>query len=136
MNVGEQKNAGFIIYQTSDTAEFNALIEQFEKIGFYTNQASDSLDTNPLLFQHNEFVLRTFFSVSDTTRLFNISLAKMVFPNAKDIAYADDMLAFTSHEALAYYFGKKNVKTDVYFFTDNQVNRCSVLFVNTSRQVV
>lgn len=136
MNVGEQKIAGFIIYQTSDTAEFHVLIEQFKKIGFYTNESADSLETTPLLFQHNEFVLRTFFTVNDTTRLFNISIAKMVFPNAKDIAYADDMLAFTSHEALVYYFGKKNVKTDVYFFTDNEVNRCSVLFLNTSRQVV
>lgn len=136
INVADQKEDNCIIYQTSDTSEFHSLITDLIKQGFYCNQSLDSIETQPLIFQHNEYMVRSFFTQPDSVKLFCLSVAKKTFPNAKDIVYADDMLAFTSHEALVYYFGKNNVKSDVYFFSENEVNRCSVLFLNTRRQVV
>ncbi|MDN3654136.1 hypothetical protein QWZ08_00780 [Ferruginibacter paludis] len=136
INEAQLKDANCIIYQTSEFTEFGDLVNQLKKKGFYTNQSADSLSTQPLIFQHNQYLVRTFFTLSDSTKLFNLRVSKNVFPNPKDVVYADDLLAFTSHESLVYYFGKNNVKSDVYFFSENEVNRCSVLFLNTSRQVV
>ena len=136
INEAQLKDVNCVLYQTSNFTEFSDLITQFKKGGFYTNQSADSLAVRPLIFQHNQFMVRTFFSVSDSTKLFNIRLSKNIFPSPKEVVYADDLLAFTSHESLVYYFGKNNVKSDVYFFSETEVNRCSVLFLNTSRQVV
>jgi hypothetical protein len=136
INEAQLKDVNCVLYQTSDFTEFSDLITQFKRAGFYTNQSADSLAVRPLIFQHNQFMMRTFFSVSNSTKLFNIRISKYIFPNQKEVVYADDLLAFTSHESLLYYFGKSNVKSDVYYFSETEVNRCSVLFLNTSRQVV
>ncbi len=63
-------------------------------------------------------------------------MQKKILPNPKDVNYGDDLLVFNSHEYLSYYFGKGNVKNDIYFLSENEVARCSVLFLNTNRQVV
>jgi hypothetical protein len=42
----------------------------------------------------------------------------------------------TSHEYLVYYFGEKNIKKDIYYFAGNDIVKCSVLFINTKRQVI
>jgi hypothetical protein len=57
-------------------------------------------------------------------------------PVDKDLHYAEDLLEFTSHEYLVYYFGAKNVKKDIYYFAGNDIVNCSVLFINTKRQVI
>ena len=57
-------------------------------------------------------------------------------PRPKEISFAEDLSAFTSHEYLRYYFGEQNVKKDIYYLSDKKVAKCSVLFPNTNRQVV
>ncbi|MES1221258.1 MAG: hypothetical protein ABUT20_37500, partial [Bacteroidota bacterium] len=57
-------------------------------------------------------------------------------PSPKDIHYAEDFLAFQSHENLEYVFGKSNVQRDIYYFSDSDVVKCSILFPNTNRQVI
>jgi hypothetical protein len=37
---------------------------------------------------------------------------------------------------LIYYFGEDNVKKDIYYFSGNEIANCSVLFINTNRQVI
>lgn len=130
------KRAFFITYQTTSLPEFRELVEQFKKTGFYCNGSTDSLQTAALLFQHNDITVRTFFTATDSTKNYCLRVQKKIFPRPKDMYYADDLLAFTSHEYLVYYFGKNNVKNDVYYFSGNELARCSVLFLNTDRQVV
>ena len=65
-----------------------------------------------------------------------MEFCKKRFPKSKDIYYADDLLTFTSHEYLVHYFGEQNVKKDIYFLSGNEIAKCSVLFLNTNRQVV
>src|SRR5665647_31264 len=130
------KEVFFITYQTSSLPEFNELVAQFKKAGFYCNESTDSLQTATLLFQHNDITVRTFFAATDSTKKYCLQVQKKIFPTSKDIYYADDLLAFTSHEYLVYYFGKNNVKNDIYYFSGNEIVRCSVLFLNTKRQVV
>jgi hypothetical protein len=135
-NIEDLKGALYFNYQTASFDEFNKLADEFKKAGFYCKKPADTAVTADLLFQHNEYTVRTFSTQQDTLKSYNLTIFKKIFPAQKDINYADDLLAFTSHEYLEFYFGKKNVKSDIYYFTDTEVNKCSVVFSNTDRQVV
>jgi hypothetical protein len=132
----EVKEVPFCLYQTTAYPEFNELVKQFKKEGFYCHELMDSLQNRPLLFQHRDMTLRLSITEVDSIKQYNIQVQKKIFPAQKDINFADDLLAFTAHEYLEYYFGKNNVKNDIYYFSGDEIARCSVLFWNTKRQVV
>ena len=132
----EDANGSFsITYQTSSLPEFIDLIAQFRNKGFFCYRSIDSLTVGPMLFQHNDVQVKTFI-VKDSIKSYGLRVQREALPEPKNLNYADDLLAFASHECLEYYFGKKNVKSDIYYFTENELTKCSVLFSNTSHQVV
>lgn len=132
----ETPEGSFIAYTTSSEYEYNNLRTALKKDGFYCKReaAADSLAY--LVYQNKERAVRTSVNKTDSLTTYTLEFHKKVFPRAKDIYYANDLLTFSSHEFLVYYFGEKNVKTDTYFLSDNQSAMCSVLFLNTNRQVV
>ncbi len=125
-----------VIYQTSSADEFLGLINDFKRKGFFCISNADSFENKTTLWQHDDLTVKTFFSVTDSIKYYNLLVKKKIFPKPEDMNYADDLLTFTSHEYLVYYFGEKNVKNDIYYFSGADIARCSVLFLNTSRQVV
>jgi hypothetical protein len=126
----------FTTYETTSLPEFLKLKEQLKNGGFYCNQEdrSDSLPT--LLYQSKDLWARMNTRTADSIKRYSLMVYKKIFINEKDIHYANDLLTFTSHEYLVYYFGEKNVKKDIYYLSGNEIVNCSVLFLNTSRQVV
>ncbi len=122
-------------YQTSSEEEFINLIEGIKTAGFYCNDQGNPAGKK-LLFQHNDMTVTISSEIKDSTHLYILSFHQQVFPDSKDMYYADDLLHFTSHEYLEYYFGKENVKKDFYYFAGDELVNCSVLFINTARQVV
>jgi len=135
MRSSENKDYFSLAYQTSSEEEFIALINTLKAAGFYCNQDADPAGTK-LLFQHKDITVKTFTEIKDSTTLFSLLFHDQDFPDAKDMYYADDLLNFTSHEYLVYYFGEENVKKDYYYFSGDELINCSVLFINTARQVV
>jgi len=126
-----------IIYKTASKREYLELIKTFRNNGFICREPIDSLTVKPLLFQHHEYTVLTLPDTSTTAdKEYALQVQSISLPAPKDIRYADDLLVFSSHELLEYYFGKENIKSDVYYFSENQIARCSVLFLNTRRQVV
>ncbi len=132
----DSKESFAITYETSSLPEYLVLVDQFKKAGFVCKETTDSLLTKPLLFQYHHHQVRTCNRVEEGVQKYALELQMRWFPNPKDIYYADDLLAFSSHEYLEYYFGKNNIKSDIYYFSDNKLARCSVLFLNSRRQVV
>ncbi len=65
-----------------------------------------------------------------------LSLEEKAIPDMRELKYAEDLLQFCSHEFLATFFGEGNVKKDMYYFTEKELKKCSVLFGKTSRQVI
>ena len=129
------KDDTYLTYQTQSAAEFYSMAAEFKHAGFYCNKApADTLA--PQLYQHKDRCVRTSIATVDGAKIYSLQFHKKLFPRPKDIYYADDLLTFTSHEYLVAYFGEKNVKKDNYFLTGNEIIKCSVLFWNTSRQVV
>lgn len=129
------KENTFLSFQTESWPEFTIIKSQLISNGFYCNHDKrDTLCT--LLYQNKDAAVRLYVTTQDSTKMYSMQFIKKVFPRAKDIFYADDLLTFTSHEYLVYYFGEKNVKKDIYFLSQDKVVKCSVLFLNTSRQAV
>lgn len=124
-------------YQTTDSIEYNAIIESLKKEGFncgYENDKSIKQPSN--LYQHEDYTADASIKNSDNTNWYSVTFYKKDLPVDKDLHFAEDLLEFTSHEYLVYYFGENNVKKDVYYFAGNDIVNCSVLFMNTSRQVI
>jgi hypothetical protein len=72
----------------------------------------------------------------DTTTLYTITTYKKNLPKAKDLMYAEDLLAIDAHVYLEAVFGSGNVKEDRFFFSENLSKKCSIIFPNTSRQAI
>jgi hypothetical protein len=126
-----------LTYQTTLAAEYNDIIESLKKHSFHCEYEKDST-INPAshLYQHEEYTADASIKKTDDVNWYSITVHKKIFPLNKDLHFAEDLLDFTSNEYLVYYFGEKNVKKDIYYFSGNDIVKCSVLFINTRRQVI
>ena len=125
-------NPGFNYY-TASYDEYASLLSDLKKEGFYTDGPNDQ---NVCLYQKDDMTLEVGSRTEDTLTYYNLFVKKQLLPSPKNIQYAEDFLGFQSHANLEYVFGRKNVQKDMYYFSDSNVVRCSVLFPNTSRQVI
>lgn len=125
-------NSGFNYY-TSSYDEYSSLLSDLKKEGFYTDGANEQ---NVYLYQKDDMTVEVGNRTEDTLTYYGLFIKKDALPSPKDIQYAEDFLGFHSHANLEYVFGRKNVQKDVYYFSDSNVVRCSVLFPNTNRQVI
>jgi hypothetical protein len=125
-----------VTYRTTSIKEFQKIKADIKKEGFFCYQENDSLIAPSLMFQHNDVTVTIALKPIDTLTEYSFLVRKQELPKPKDIAFAEDLSAFTSHECLKFYFGEKNVQKDIYYLSDRKVGKCSVLFPNTSRQVV
>ncbi|MEO5889831.1 MAG: hypothetical protein ABIQ31_06230 [Ferruginibacter sp.] len=130
------KDMSSITYETGSRAEYLNIRAQLKKAGFYCNQEQGGDSLPSLLYQQKDLSVRTLIKTEDSVTRYSLQFQRKTFPGNKDIYYANDLLTFTSHEYLVYYFGEKNVKKDIYFLSGNEIAKCSVLFLNTNRQVV
>ena len=126
-----------ITYHSKSLSEISYLKASIKKMGFYCSNNKDSSNIyNNALYQHNNFTATIYKNAEYADATYSIKFHRKIFPDAKSIFFADDLLHFTSHEYLVYYFGEENVKKDIYFFEGNEISKCSVLFSGTKRQVV
>lgn len=124
-----------LVYQTANEQEFLDLIKELKASGFYCNMEGEPGKTN-LFYQHKDFTVKTYTEVHDSLVFYTLQFHEQDFPDPAEINYADDLLHFSSHEYLVYYFGEENVRKDYYYFSGNELVNCSVLFSNTARQAV
>ena len=124
--------SGFIFY-TSSQKDCVAVIKSLKDGGFFCENENIKA---PFLYQKDDILVRLSSTREDTVTLYKFFVVKEVLPRPSAIHFAEDFLAFHSHENLAYIFGKANVQKDVYYFSDSNMVRCSVLYPNTNRQVI
>jgi hypothetical protein len=124
-----------LCYQTSSLQECNDLKNDIQKAG-YTFYGEAIENDQPLLYQKGTSTINASVEIRDGVNLYTFLIEKNTLPKVKEVAYAEDLLQFTSHEYLTAFFGPRNVRKDVFHYTDTEVNKCSVLFPNTSREVI
>jgi hypothetical protein len=130
-----QTNDNFsFTFLTSSPIEFSGSLAILKEKGFF---CGNDQPADKILFQKkNISVLANMINqpAGDTIYSFRFSQAKLPLPG--EIQYAEDLLEFYSHEQLAGVFGEKNVINDVYYFSEKEISKCSILFPKTSRQAI
>lgn len=127
ITVGTSDTSFYFIYHTNSSAE-----KDFLKINLKANGYSGDSD----FYQRNNITVKVSASVKEADTSWSFFVKTQLLPRVKEIIFAEDLLAFNSHEMLRFYFGDKNLKKDLYYFSDKEISKCSVLFPNSNRQVV
>jgi hypothetical protein len=123
-------------YQTTSATEYTGIIDALKQQGFYCEYEKDSTAAlQAYLYQHGEYTAEASQKTAEDTTWFSITFHEKNLP-VNYIHFAEDLLQFTSHEYLVYFFGANNVKKDAYYFGADNVVKCSVLFINTKLQVI
>jgi hypothetical protein len=123
-------------YKTTSATEYKGLIDALKQQGFYCEYEKDAAIAPPsYLYQHGEYTAEVSLKTEEDTIWHSITFHEKNLP-INYIHFAEDLLQFTSHEYLTYFFGANNVKKDVYYFGEDNISKCSVLFVNTKLQVI
>lgn len=131
------KETFILTYSITSASEYKKIIADLKKKGFYCDYEKDStFKPASYLYQHQDITADAFIKMEDGTAWYFISFFKKILVLNKGLYFAEDLLQLNSHEYLAYYFGEKNVKKDIYYFGEKDIAKCSVLFINTKRQVI
>ena len=125
-------NSSFI-YITSLKNEYTESLEELKEEGFF---CGNEKDTANILFQKKNISVLANMIIEDDDTLYSLAINQQVLPLPEEIQFAEDLLQFKSHEYLVGVFGKANVIRDIYYFSEKEVAKCSVLFPKTSRQAV
>ena len=128
------KNNFSFTYLTSLKNEFDESLLELKESGFF---CGNEKDTAGILFQRkNITVLASILKEADNDTLYSLVINQQELPLPENIQFAEDLLQFYSHEYLVSVFGSVNVVKDLYYFSEKEVAKCSVLFPKTSRQAV
>ncbi len=126
----------FITYSTTSFEEYAEIKHGMLQQKFTCYAEADSAALPVLLYQKEDITVHIYTRQPDSVLYYCFRVFKKDFTDPASLVYADQLLQFSSHEYLEYYFGKPNVKRDIFYLSGNDMVRCSVLFPNTSRQVV
>ena len=126
----------YFALRTSSLNEYLEGQRQLIKAGFFYDNKKDTSKPTPIFFQKKNITVETICNIEDDIAQYTFLLQKKEPPNPATIQHAEDLLKFNSHEFLVSFFGEKNVKKDLYYFYEKELKKCSVLFGNSSRQVV
>jgi len=129
----QKSNIDYYVLHTTSQAEYREGTERLKKAGFITDSIKNKKE--PFFYQKKNITVIADFSSKDGYPDYTFTLQKKNPPSAANIKFAEDLLMFDSHEFLVSYFGTKNVSQDVYYFSEKELKKCSVLYPNTSRQV-
>jgi hypothetical protein len=133
----EEEGKTSIHYQTSLEQEKSQLLQQLNAIGFRSYEINKHKERDQgLLLQYRDMRAYTSIEQKDSITFYTFKIERQALPKLKDIAYAEDLLPLASHEYLAYIFGEDAVKKEVFYYSETETNKCSVLFPNTNKEVI
>jgi hypothetical protein len=128
------KNNFSFTYYTSLKYEFDENLKLLKETGFF---CGNEKDTVAVLFQRRDMTVVARLAKERTgDTLYSLFYQQHEIPLPETIQVAEDLLQFNSHEFLLSAFGEKNVIKDLYYFSEKEFSKCSVLFPKTSRQAV
>jgi hypothetical protein len=123
-----------LVYQTTSLEEYTNLKQQIKQSGF--NYPSKQDEASPVIYQRHDLRIESTTIKDDSTVYYVLKATKKELPRKKDIVWAEDLLQLDAQEYLIDVFGRENVKTDTFYYTETETNKCSVLFPNTRREVI
>ena len=128
----ENLHSRYFILKHLNHESYLTNLRYLEHSGFSFDREQDSIEVSSLIFQKDNLSMVALINTKDSLYQYGFELRQRRLPDS--LKYAEDLLQFDSHEFLRSYFGKRNVNGDLYFFTENQLRKCSVLFGGTDYQ--
>lgn len=136
ISAGTFKGENIFIYQTTRTEDFFEIKKALEHKKFSSAQiTSDSLSYS-YLFQQKAITVSSNTFQEDTLLYYSFRFHKKKLPSIQSIRFAEDLLQFNTHEYLAAVFGDNKLQKDLYYFSESEVNKCTILFPRTPLQAV
>ena len=132
----DKNDTAAIFYQTNSKWEFDDLKLNLEEDGFEHEIVDTANGKLPVFYQRGNITIFPVIKKEDEKTTYGFIIEKKELPKGNEILYAEDLLQLTSHQYLVSVFGASNVKKDFFYFSDKEINKCSVLFPNTSLQVI
>lgn len=136
VDIYQKDGVNYYILHTSLLFEYLDGQRRLIKEGFFYDHTIDVPKDSSMLFQKKNLSIQAICGMKDSVAEYTFVLQEKQMPDISEIRHAEDLLIFTSHELLVSFFGDKNVKKDLYYFSENQLKKCSVLFGSSSHQVV
>jgi hypothetical protein len=130
----EQHNSKYFVFHTSSVSEHLDGRRSLIKSKFVYNQSQDINKDSFMLFEKDNKSIESLKQMKDTIGFYTFTLRIRKMPDS--IAYAEDLLQFDSKEFLVSFFGANNVNNDLYYFSEKELQKCSVLFSGSSHQAV
>jgi hypothetical protein len=130
----QQYDARYFILHVSSLPEYLNGEQSLIKSRFIYDKTKDISKDSSMLFQKGNIAVEATRQTQDSVTLYTFKLKVKKIPDS--VTYAEDLLQFDSHEFLASYFGEKNVRKDLYYFSEKELKKCSVLFSGTKHQAV
>lgn len=124
-----------IVYQTSDKAEYLVLLTDLRKEGF-VSFASYQGNDRPSVYQKANYTITTSLEIRGGIVMYTFLVEKEIIPHPKEIVYAEDLLQYKSHAQLSAVFGEGAVIKDLFYYSEKETNKCTVLFPKTKREVI
>jgi len=134
VDIYEKNDSKYFVLQTTSLQEYLDGLDALRNSGYIYDDKKDNHTAKSLLFQKANITVQALMCRKDTAMQYTFSLQQRNVPDS--IQYAEDLLRFDSHEFLRSYFGKNNVREDLYYLSEKEVKRCSVLFGGTHYQAV
>lgn len=132
----DQDRYDSVVYQTSWLQEFLDLNQELKDAGYATSNGDTIMNNVFSIYQKKNITIKPRLKQEAGKTLYSFIIEKKELPQPKEIIYAEDLLKINSHEYLSAIFGANNVKKDVFYFSEKEVNKCSILFPNTSMQAI
>jgi hypothetical protein len=132
----EQDGYGSIVFETTCQKEFLELNRELQQAGYTWAKENMLMNNVFALYQKRDITIQPAIKKEGDKTFYSFVIEKKKLPPANEIKHAEDLLKITSHQYLAAVFGPNNVKRDLFYFSEKEVNRCSILFPYTSMQVI
>ena len=133
--VDKNDNAS-LYFQTTSLDEFNELKTEMVRNGFSYAPYDSLKELFPAMYQRANVRVFPAIKQQGDHAVYTLEVQRKQLPRASDVSFAEDLMQLASHEYLATVFGPSNVKKDIFYFSEKEINRCSVLFPNTGLQVI
>ena len=134
VDIYQHEDLKYFILQTSALSDYLDGEKSLIRSHFIYDNNKDTSRAPAMLFQKSNMTIEAAGKMEDSVMRYTFTLRLRKIPDS--IVYAEDLLQFDSHEFLVSYFGERNVKKDMYYLTENELKKCSVLFSGTRHQAV
>lgn len=126
----------YYVLHTSSKAEYLDNQARLIKDGFVYDTSKNFAKEPSMFYQKRNVTIEAATEIKEDGADYTFILKQKQMPDISHVRYAEDLLQFTSHEFLVSFFGENNVRKDMYYFSEKELKKCSVLFGGSNRQVV